>query len=165
MITVRRATLDDLEAMIGLYNAAWREGFRHMFSATVFVDDGFDAERRAECEEAMRNENADTYVAEVDDYVVGFAVARVHDRKACLEDVWVQPHSWGSGAAAALVARIEDDLRSEGTRRLDAWVPEDSPTGRRFFEKIGWRATGRIELLDLYPADVNRMFEYERTLA
>lgn len=164
MISVRRATLDDLEAMTGVYIAAWREGFRHMFSASVFADDRFDATRRAECAETTLNDGADTFVAEENGYVVGFTVARSGDRRVHVDDVWVQPRSWGCGAAAALVARVEDDLRAGGSKTLDAWVPEDSPTGRRFFEKIGWKPTGRIELLDVYPDDVNRMFEYQRTL-
>ena len=164
MISVRRATLDDLEPMESVYNAAWREGFRHMFSAAVFADEDFDAARRAECSAATLKDDADTYVAEDESRVVGFAVATRGRNGVAVDDVWVQPRSWGCGAAPALVARIEDDLRAVGKRNLTAWVPEDSPTGRRFFDKIGWRPTGKIELLAVYPDEVNRIFEYSRTL-
>jgi hypothetical protein len=59
----------------------------------------------------------------------------------------------------------EEELRSVGGTRLTAWVPGYSPDGRRFFEKLGWRATGTTELLGLYVEQPNRLFEYERILA
>ena len=43
-----------------------------------------------------------------------------------------------------------------------AWVPEDSPRGRHFFDKIGWKPTGDIDVLTVYPQDRNRVIEYSR---
>ncbi len=165
MLHVRRATLDDYETMVAIYTAAWREGFKHMFSATVFAADGFDADRRAECHESIFSEGTDTFVAEYRGRVVGFTVARQQGSDVVLDDVWVHPSSWGKGAAAALVARAEDDMRSRGGCQLSAWVPEDSPTGRRFFEKLGWSPSGDIDDLAVYSNEPNRLFEYVRELA
>ena len=165
MITVRRATIDDFDVMAAAYIAAWRKGFQHMFSAHVFADENFDEARREECRESTLQNHVDTYVAETECRVAGFITTTRTAGDATVDDVYVHPASWGSGAAAALVARVEDDLRSIGGRRLSAWVPEDSPTARRFFDKIGWRPTGNIELLSVYPRDVNRVFEYERCIA
>jgi GNAT superfamily N-acetyltransferase len=164
MISVRRATLDDLEAMQAVYVAAWRDGFRHMFSDVVFAREDFAAARRAECAEVLHDPDADTYVAEIDGHLVGWASAVRGGRSVSIDDVWVHPGSWGSGAAAALVSRIEDEARSAGAEVLSGWVPEDSPRARGFAEKIGWRATGAIEMLAVYPEEPNRMFEYERVL-
>jgi GNAT superfamily N-acetyltransferase len=165
MITVRRATLDDFDVMAAAYTAAWREGFRHMFAADVFADDRFDTERREECRASTLQDHIDTYVAENESRVAGFVTASKRGRIVEVDDVWVHPHSWGCGAASALISRVEDDLRAVGGRMLTTWVPEDSPVGRRFFEKIGWRPTGNIELLAVYPQNPNRIFEYSRTLA
>ncbi len=165
MLSVRRATLDDREAMVSVYVAAWREGFRHMFSDGTFARSDFDADRRAECIETTLTSDTDTFVAEHDGHVAGFSVSRRDLESVILDDIWVHPTWWGFGGAAALVSRVEDDARAEGVARMAGWVPEDSPRARHFAEKIGWRATGRIEELALYQHEPNRMFEYERVLA
>lgn len=151
--------------MAAAYTAAWRKGFRHMFEADVFANDRFDADRRDECRAATLQDHVDTYVAENERRVAGFVTASQQGRSVSIDDVWVHPHSWGCGAAPALISRVEDDLRAIGGHKLTSWVPEDSPVGRGFFDKIGWRPTGNIELLAVYPQNVNRIFEYERTLA
>lgn len=164
MISVRRATLEDLDAMVAIYIAAWRRGFEHMFSAATFATESFDADRVAECRESIFSDDGDTFVALHGDRVVGFIVSRQDGVDAVIDDVWVHPSSWGHGAAGALVARAEDDMRSRGGRQLTAWVPEDSPTGRRFFDKLGWRPSGRMDALAIYPHEPNRLIEYQRAL-
>ncbi len=151
--------------MAAAYTAAWRAGFRHMFDDEVFADQNFEALRREECRASTLQDHIDTYVAENESRVAGFVAASKKGRIVNIDDVWVHPHSWGGGAAAALISKIEDDIRAVGGRQLTSWVPEDSPVGRGFFDKIGWRPTGKIELLAVYPQHVNRIFEYERTLA
>lgn len=136
-----------------------------MFTAGVFARDDFSSDRAAECRDALINEQSDTFVIEGDHGLVGFAAAHIKRSGADLEDIWLHPKSWGTGAAAALVSTIEEELRSIGGIRLTAWIPEDSPSGRRFFEKLGWRATGTTEPLGLYREQPNRLFEYERILA
>ncbi len=166
MLTVRRATLDDFDAMASIYTAAWREGFQHMFSAATFARGDFDAVRRAECQAAVLGDDTDTYVACQADHVVGWGVAsRDGSRTTVIDDLWVHPPNWGCGAAAAIVSRMEDDARSAGVGRLAGWVPEDSPRARRFAEKIGWKPTGSVELLSVYDHEPNRVFEYGRELA
>ena len=164
MIFVRRATLDDIEAIVAAYTAAWRAGFQYMFSAAVFEVDGFDAARRAECKDSVFLDGTDTFVGELDGRVVGYVVARADGHDSVIDDIWVHPSSWGRGIAAALIARAEDDMRNRGGRLLSAWVPEDSPTGRRFFDKLGWRPSGELDQLDLYGANDNRLVEYLREL-
>ena len=159
---VRRATLDDLEAMVSVYTAAWRKGFEHMFSAATFAADDFASDRAEECRYVLTSEETDTFVVETDCSLVGFAAARISLAGAELEDIWLHPNAWGTGAAPRLVSTVEEEARSAGASQLTTWVPEDSPSGRKFFEKLGWRATGSTELLGLYAEQTNRLFEYER---
>ncbi|MEM1332323.1 MAG: GNAT family N-acetyltransferase [Actinomycetota bacterium] len=165
MLSVRRATLDDLEKMVAIYTAAWRDGFRHMFSAATFARDDFDAARRAECRDTVLGDDTDTYLAELSGHAIAWGVgARSNAVTVTVEDLWVHPSSWGSGAAAAIVSRIEDDARAAGIGRMAGWVPEDSPRARHFVEKIGWKPTGEIEMLAVYDHEPNRLFEYDRDL-
>ncbi len=165
MLSVRRATLDDQETMVAVYTAAWRKGFRHMFTDAVFARDDFDAARRAECTESVLCDDCDTFIVEYEGRPVGFSVSHRDGDTMVLDDVWMHPASWGCGGAAALVSRVEDEARSAGVGRMVGWVPEDSPTARHFMEKIGWRATGHIDELTVYAHEPNRLFEYERVLA
>ncbi len=151
--------------MTSVYTASWRQGFQHMFSDGVFARDDFASDRAAECREVLTNELTDTFVIEGDHSLIGFASAHIQRSGADLEDIWLHPSAWGTGAGAALVSTIEKELRSVGGARLTTWIPEDSPSGRRFFDKLGWRATGTIEPMGLYVEQPNRLFEYERILA
>ena len=47
---------------------------------------------------------------------------------------------------------------------MSAWVSKGSLTGRRFFDKLGWRPSGELDQLDLYGAGDNRLVEYLRKL-
>jgi GNAT superfamily N-acetyltransferase len=165
VLAIRRATLDDHEPMTSVYTAAWRRGFQDMFTAGVFARDDFASDRAAECRAVLTHDATDTFVVECDQILIGFVAAHIQRSGAELEDIWLHPNSWGSGAGAALVSTIEEELRSIGGTRLTTWVPEDSPSGRRFFDKLGWRATGSTEPLRLYVDQPNRLFEYERILA
>ncbi len=146
--------------MVSIYTAAWRKGFEHMFGAATFVRDDFASDRAAECRSVLTNEETDTFVVETDCSLVGFAAAHITLEAADLEDIWLHPNAWGTGAAARLMSTVEDEARSVGASHLTAWIPEDSPSGRRFFEKRGWRPSGNTEMLGLYAEQPNRLFEY-----
>ena len=164
MITVRRASTDDLEPLTSAYTAAWREGFRDMFSALVFIREDFDQERQEECRQALLDDSIDVYVAEHDGYVVGYSGVADRGDESEVVALWVHPHAWGSGAGPALLATIEDRHRNVGRMHLRTWLPEDSPRARRAFEKAGWKPSGEIGDFEHYPNEPNRTFEYTRTL-
>lgn len=164
MIIVRRASTDDLELAAVAYVAGWQQGFKDMFSATVFSGDDFVVDRCAEVREALLDEDTTISVVELDGRVVGFTGINTADPIPCLDDVWVHPNAWGSGAATALISAAEDEFRNVGVNRLTSWVPEDSPRARRLFDKSGWTPTGEIEALGVYPEEPNRLFEYDRVL-
>jgi GNAT superfamily N-acetyltransferase len=60
-----------------------------------------------------------------------------------LISMWVAPPLRGSGAAEALVAAIRDWAESDGGRVLALGVMEGNGRARRFYERVGFRATGR----------------------
>lgn len=62
MISARRATLDDIEAMFAADTAVWRAGFQYTFSGAVFEVGSFDAARRTECTESVFLDGTDTFV-------------------------------------------------------------------------------------------------------
>lgn len=164
MISVRRANTDDLEPLTSAYTAAWREGFRQMFSAVVFMRDDFEHQRQEECRQTLHDDSIEVFVAEHDGYVVGYSAVAEDSEVSEIVALWVHPHAWGSGAGQALLATIEDQHRNVGRSRLMTWLPEDSPRARRVFEKAGWKPSGNIGDFNHYPDEPNRTFEYTRIL-
>lgn len=164
MIVVRNASLDDLESMIAVYNAAWREGLTDVFPAAIFADDQFDEDRRAEVREQLLDDTTTTLVAEIDGRIIAFSGVSLEDGTPCLDDMWVHPDGWGKGAAQVLIAAIEDEQRALGMHRLTTWVPEDGRRARGFIEKMGWHPTGRCAPMGLYPTQPQLLFEYDHTL-
>jgi GNAT superfamily N-acetyltransferase len=56
--------------------------------------------------------------------------------------MWVHPAVRGSGAADELVAAVLDWAKSEGARLVRLNVIQRNDRARRFYERIGFRATG-----------------------
>ncbi len=57
--------------------------------------------------------------------------------------MWVAPPWRGRGAAPMLADAVIAWARSEGAARLGLWVPADNPRARAFYERQGFRTTGR----------------------
>jgi GNAT superfamily N-acetyltransferase len=56
--------------------------------------------------------------------------------------MWVHPAVRGSGAADELVAAVLDWAKSEGAKLVRLNVIQRNDRARRFYERIGFRATG-----------------------
>jgi GNAT superfamily N-acetyltransferase len=89
-----------------------------------------------------------TYVAEENGSVIGFATwaepdgAAEPDRTAELEDLFVDPPWMRRGIATALVNRISDVLRAQGTERLELTA---SPDALGFYRAVGFIDGGVTE--------------------
>ncbi len=60
--------------------------------------------------------------------------------------MWVHPAVRGGGGGDALVDAIVDWARTEGATVVQLQVVEDNPRARRFYERNGFRLTGRTRL-------------------
>jgi GNAT superfamily N-acetyltransferase len=70
--------------------------------------------------------------------------------------MWVTPSWRGRGVAPALAGAVIAWARSEGCARIGLWVPADSPRARRFYQRQGFRATGRARP---FPNDATRTID------
>lgn len=164
MISVRNASLDDLESLVAIYNAAWRTGLADMFSVATFTADDFDDQRRTEATDLLLDDSVTTLVVDADGWTIGFSGVSLDDGVPCVDDLWIHPHSWGTGAAQALLAAIEDEHRSIGVNRLTTWIPGAAPRVRKFIEKMGWNPTGDSVPMGVYPEQPHLLVEYDRML-
>ena len=115
MITIRRATVDDIETIATIHIACWRATYRG-----ILPDAHLDALDLQERIGRWRNWiKADVFVAVDDDgNIVGFS--RVNDGE--ISHVYVDPHRQRSGAGRLLLDAVVD--ASGGNASL--WVLEDN---------------------------------------
>jgi GNAT superfamily N-acetyltransferase len=99
--------------------------------------------------------NAAVFVATAGDGVAG-AVAGLYRDSAedrGLGAMWVTPQWRGRGVAGMLVAAVAAWSRSGNAIRVGLWVPDDNARARRFYEREGFRVTGKRRS---FPGDPDR---------
>lgn len=121
----------------------------HAFGSTVAREQGFD-------DDVWRTRTAAgrTFLARSGDQVVGvvsFHVEsdRVHERH--LVSMWVAPEVRGAGTGALLVQAAREAAAVEGARALTLFVADGNDRARRFYERLGFRATGERQTLPSDP--------------
>lgn len=64
-----------------------------------------------------------------------------------LVSMWVSPQARGRGIADDLVAAVSACARADGARRLTLWVTDVNARARAFYQRMGFRSTGRRQLV------------------
>jgi GNAT superfamily N-acetyltransferase len=67
--------------------------------------------------------------------------------ETCLVGMWVAGHARGGRVADALVGQVLDDARARGLARVTLDVAEQNCRARAFYERMGFRPTGRQGVL------------------
>ncbi|HET6729741.1 MAG TPA: GNAT family N-acetyltransferase [Jiangellaceae bacterium] len=138
-IELRRATLDDAEAVASIWRDGWRDG--HLGN----VPDELVAARTLESFSSRAAQRVgDTVVFVVGGAVAGFVMV-VDDE---VEQVYVSSRHRGTGVAAALLDEAERLVRSNGHERAWLAVVAGNARARRFYERMGWTDEGAFD----YPA-------------
>lgn len=110
-------------------------------------------------------------IAEVDGgavaYVVlrqGLTIAEPRQQVPGAGHIWhlfVRPAWWGTGLASRLLGEAVAEARRRKYAELSLWTPRDNARARAFYEREGWRATGRTR----YAPDLDfEVLEYRRSL-
>ena len=144
LVTVRSLRPDDLDALVAIDTAAVgrrRERFLALKTKQSFADSSI----------------AVSLVAEVDDHVVGFVLARVYygefgvvEPAAVLDVLGVHPDYRGRRVAAALLDQLRTNLLGLGIPRLQTEVQWTDQSLLSFFQHEGFTIAPRLCLdLDL----------------
>ena len=137
-------------AIADVHIASWRAGYGHVIPESVLYADDFEPRRRTIWAD-WRFAPAQRVAVSVDDTdtVVGFATygpererARGYTGRGELYAFYLHPGSWGTGAAADLLAHVHERLGAEGFAEAVLWVLDDNPRARAFYERNGWTPTG-----------------------
>jgi putative acetyltransferase len=136
-VGVRAARPDEVEALLGIQQAASVAAFRHIFPPARYP---FPAGRlRERWQAALGAAEGCVLVAECDGLPVG--VVQVAPER--LDGLFVVPCAWGSGVAALLHDAALHALRGWGCGCCRLSVLEENHRARRFYERRGWRLDGR----------------------
>lgn len=129
-----RASLDDLDALVPLFDA-YRGFYRRPSDP---------AEARSFLAERIKRNESVIFLALVDGRVAGFtqlyplfsSVSML--RLWLLNDLFVAPASRGSGAGRALLERAERWARETGAKGLTLSTELTNRTAQRLYEAAGW---------------------------
>lgn len=137
---VERATAADLDALHRLLQEQFGE-----HDICLPADDL----KRAVAEVLAREDLGLFLVAREGGQVVGMAAIswvwtlEHGGRSAWLDELYVLPEHRGRGLGAALVARVEDEVRALGCAALDLEVDEEHRRAERLYERAGFRRLPR----------------------
>ena len=170
-VTVRGATADDARSIAEVHVASWRWAYRGQVPDEILGSLSVD-EREAMWRRSLEEGKERTAVA-IDESgsLVGFVGTGpagdddADERTGEVYAIYVLEAAAGSGIGTALLRRGEDDLRSDGYRRVTLWVLTSNVRAHRFYERNGWvfdgrRSTYRVGEVDLpilrYARDLSR---------
>ena len=135
---LRGATAADLEAIARIWYEGWTDGHVGHVPAELV------RHRHPEQFLSRARDRVDsTWVAESDGYILGFVVVKGDE----LEQIYVDRATRGTGAAAMLLHKAEDEIRTAGHRRAWLAVVAGNQRARAFYSRLGWRDAGPFSYL------------------
>ena len=142
IIDIRRAALEDAEAIAEVHQAAWRGAYAgvipHRALASMISRRGGqwwnNAIRRA----------ASILVLEIDGTVAGYATlgrnrARELPQQGEIYELYLRPEYQGVGLGRRLFSAARDNLRSHGLKGIVVWALEDNEPAINFYSNAGGR--------------------------
>ncbi|OLC10982.1 MAG: hypothetical protein AUH39_00610 [Chloroflexi bacterium 13_1_40CM_67_9] len=138
---VRRATVDDAEAIERIRVETWRETYRGLLPDGLIDQLQPNVERRRERLRSLAPSELNV-VAEEGTRVVGYAFAgpeRSGDREYPGEvyAIYVLPAFQGKGHGRALIRECARELADRGMTAILIWVLRENTIGRGFYERLG----------------------------
>ncbi len=167
MVAVRRASVDDADAIGRVQVETWRAAYGHLLPDDV-VSSFDESERQRLWREGLSRTprpGSATFVAELDGQVVGFAsvgASREEEHRGELYAIYLHPTAWGRGVGRALIEQAEASMREHGFPEALLWVIDGNERASRFYEAAGWSADGS-KLEDFQGAEVTEL-RYRKTL-
>lgn len=138
---VRRAVLDDADAIERIRTDTWRDAYRGLMPDSLLDGLDYDATRRRALMRAPPPHQF-ALVAEVDGAVVGFCLggrSRTPDDpfRGEVYAIYVLPEHQGRGIGRALLGAGAKELLERGFPSMIIWVLRENAPSRRFYERMG----------------------------
>ena len=155
IISIREATNKDSQGILACLRAAFEE-FREAYTPDGFLDTVLTPET---LQERLKTMSVFVAVNSGDDVVGTIACGMVTAEEGHLRGMAVLPSMRGSGIAAQLLNHAESELRRKNVERITLDTTEPLQRAMRFYEKHGYRHSGRASDFFGMP-----LIEYEKKL-
>ena len=165
MPRIRRAKLEDTDAMVAVTAAGWRERYRGIVPPERLAD--LPTERwRHEISVGLRRPEKDAFTqvavegGELAGYSYVMAPGRDGDLEATAAEIvgmYVDPARWRQGVGTALLESTIEKLEKLGYTEAVLWVFKDNRPARRFYNRHGFKADGSERFHPLAQAQAIRM--------
>ena len=149
-LTIRRAKMDDLAAIVDLGVALARQHFN--YDQQRFIREPFEPLEQTHTDffrEQLNNPNSVFLVAEENGRIIGYAFLRLErkslgdllDNGVWLHDIYFEENARGRGVGKLFFDSVIDEAKKLGSKSLMLTVSPDNKTAREFFTKRGFRQT------------------------
>jgi ribosomal protein S18 acetylase RimI-like enzyme len=160
MPTLRRASDRELDGIVSVFLDCWRVSYSQVMPAALV--DGMTPERAMTIwRNALQNPDNTIVVAIADEPagavlgLVGYSMLGSevgqsgvgYSGVGYVGSLYVSPFAQGSGTGRLLLSAATDDLKNLGAQHARLWVFEQNAPSRAFYERQGWTADGRREVL------------------
>jgi GNAT superfamily N-acetyltransferase len=135
---IRHATAGDADAILGVLRAAFAP-YESLYPPAGFVDTVLTPRSVLERLKAMT-----ILVAISNGQVVGTIACSTNGDEGHLRGMGVLPAWLGKGVAGDLLGAAEEELRAKNCKRVTLDTTEPLPRAMRFYEKHGYRRSGRV---------------------
>ena len=167
-IVIRRATADDVAALVELGTATFVETFAHLYSPEdlqAFLAESHSVEAYAK---VLADPDYALWLAERDGVAIGYAQAGrcglphadVQPGDGELKRLYVRSGTQGGGTGRALMDAAMDWLLRDGPRPLWISVWSENLGAQRFYARYGFEFAGEYEFI--VGAQRDREFMYRR---
>ena len=148
-IKIKKAELKDIGVLAEIHSVSLLAAFGEAFPEEIVIEH-FGIERRLR---GIRREldlgspvNFIVYDSEEPIGLLSYGSSRymeVDDDTIELWRIYFLPGFWGRGAAKVSMNLVLDVINKAGYKKVFLWVLEENIRARRFYEKYGFRDTGR----------------------
>jgi ribosomal protein S18 acetylase RimI-like enzyme len=140
-VIVRRARVDDADAIERVRTDTWRDAYRGLMPDSLLDRLDYDATRRRALMAALPPDQF-ALVAESEGAVVGFCLG---GRSRATDDpfrgevyaIYVLPEYHGRGLGRALLNTAAKELVDRDLHSMIIWVLRENAPSRRFYERMG----------------------------
>ncbi|MEW9502372.1 GNAT family N-acetyltransferase [Jeotgalibacillus marinus] len=139
--TIREAVGEDALEIARVQVESWRTTYKGIVAQSML--DAMSCDVRAKrWEEGLKRSEACTYVAEIEDEIVGFASAgkerqgKYSEHKYEIYAIYLLKEHQGKGIGQALVKAVTETLQLQGESGLIVWALTENPYSS-FYEKLG----------------------------
>ena len=156
---MRQAHPEDVETLLAIQREAALDAYAHIYPPERYPFPNDDI--RAAWAAALADPEVEVYLGESD----GVAAGSVSVAGDFLRTLYVRPADQGRGVGSALHDFALERLRERGIRRAKLWTLEENASGRRFYERRGWRLTDETRIVPFppHPLDVQYALPLEQS--